>query len=127
MASASPQIWHRCCWTSGSSARRTDRWQGPDMETVREALATAIQHHREGRLQSAEQIYRWILHVEPDQAEAIQLLGVIAFQERRLEESVALYRRSLVLKPDYAEAHNNLGVALTALGSLDEAAACCRR
>ena len=47
------------------------------MAIIPEALATAIQHHQSGRLQSAEQIYRRILAIEPDHADAIHLLGVI--------------------------------------------------
>ena len=50
------------------------------MATISEALAIAIQHHQGGRLQAAEQIYRQILPVSPDQADAIHLLGVRAHQ-----------------------------------------------
>ena len=59
-------------------------WQGENssdtffMATISEALAIAIQHHQAGRLQAAEQIYRQILQVEPNHADAIHLLGVIA-------------------------------------------------
>jgi len=35
------------------------------MATISDALATAIQHHQAGRLQSAEQIYRQILLADP--------------------------------------------------------------
>ena len=50
------------------------------MATVPEALAIATQHHQRGRLQAAEQIYRQILQVEPNHADALHLLGVIAAQ-----------------------------------------------
>ena len=50
------------------------------MATISEALAIAVQHHQAGRLQAAEQIYRQILAVEPNHADAIHLLGVIAHQ-----------------------------------------------
>ena len=42
-----------------------------------------LQHHQAGRLQAAEQIYRQILAVEPNHADAIHLLGVIAHQVRQ--------------------------------------------
>jgi tetratricopeptide (TPR) repeat protein len=48
------------------------------MATIFEALAMGIQHHRAGRLQAAEQIYRQILQAEPNQADAWHLLGLIA-------------------------------------------------
>jgi protein O-GlcNAc transferase len=50
------------------------------MATIPEALAIAIHHHQNGRLQAAEQIYRQILQAEPDEADALHLLGVLAHQ-----------------------------------------------
>ena len=47
------------------------------MATLPEILAIAIEHHQAGRLQAAEQVYRQILAVEPNQADAWHLLGVI--------------------------------------------------
>ena len=50
------------------------------MATIPEALAIAIQHHQGGRLPTAVQIYRQILAVEPNHANAIHLLGLISRQ-----------------------------------------------
>jgi tetratricopeptide (TPR) repeat protein len=97
------------------------------MATIPGALAIAIRHHQGGRLQAAEQIYRQILQAEPNHADAIHLLGVIAHQVGKPDEAVACYRRALELKPDYAEAHSNLGVVCKEQGKLDEAVACYRR
>ncbi|MGA2257874.1 MAG: tetratricopeptide repeat protein [Thermoguttaceae bacterium] len=57
------------------------------MATIPEALAIAIQHHQAGRLQAAEQIYRQILAVEPNHANAVYLLGVIASQVGNMDEA----------------------------------------
>jgi len=97
------------------------------MATIPEALAIALEHHQGGRLQAAERIYRQILAVEPTQADAWHLLGVIAHHGRKPDEATACYRRALELRPDYAEAHNNLGITLKAQGKLDEALSCYRR
>jgi predicted O-linked N-acetylglucosamine transferase (SPINDLY family) len=97
------------------------------MATISEALALAIQHHQTGRLQAAEQIYRQILQADPNHADAIHLLGVIAHQVGKLDEAIACCRRALELKPDSAEVHNNLGVIFREQGKLDEAVACYRR
>ncbi len=43
------------------------------MATISEALAIAIQHHRAGQLQAAEQIYRQILAAEPNHADTLHL------------------------------------------------------
>ncbi len=97
------------------------------MATIPEALAIAVQHHRAGRLQAAEQIYRQVLAVEPNHAGAHHLLGVIAAQTGKLDEAIVYWRRSIELNPDYAEVYNNLGDALRVQGKVEEAIACCGR
>ena len=97
------------------------------MATISEALAIAIQHHRGGRLAAAEQIYRQILAIEPNHADALRLLGAIAHQVGKPAEAAACWRRALELKPDYAEVRSNLGVVFKEQGKLDEAVACYRR
>ena len=93
------------------------------MATIPEALATAIQHHRAGRLQAAEQIYRQILAVEPNQADALHFLGVIASQAGKHEVAVECIRRAIALEASAAAFHNSLGNALKDQGRLDEAVA----
>jgi predicted O-linked N-acetylglucosamine transferase (SPINDLY family) len=97
------------------------------MATISEALAIAIQHHQAGRLPAAEQIYRQILEVQPNNAEALHLLGVVNAQVGNHQFAVEYIRRALTMKPDWAEARTNLGNALSDQGKLDEAVACYRR
>jgi predicted O-linked N-acetylglucosamine transferase (SPINDLY family) len=97
------------------------------MATTSEALAIAIRHHQGGRLQAAEQIYRQILAAEPEHADALHLLGVIAHQTGRHAVAVDCIRRAIGLKGDAAVFHLNLGNALKDQGQPDEAVACCRR
>ena len=58
------------------------------MPTTAELFETAVQHHQAGRLETAEQIYRQILAVEPDRADAVHLLGVLAHQSGKHEMAV---------------------------------------
>ncbi len=44
-------------------------------------LATAVQHHQDGRVAEAEALYRQILAAEPDNSEALHLLGVLSLQQ----------------------------------------------
>ncbi|QZZ18835.1 tetratricopeptide repeat protein [Leptothermofonsia sichuanensis E412] len=81
-----------------------------------EALATAKAHHQAGRLPQAEQIARHILQQQPQQVEALNLLGVIACQNGRFEDGIPLYRQALALKPGFTGARENLCLALWKLG-----------
>ena len=73
------------------------------MTTTTEQFAMAIQHHQAGRWQAAEQIYRQILHLEPNRADALQLLGVIAHQVGNQEMAVVFISRSIELNGNEAQ------------------------
>ena len=90
--------------------------------SIPQSLQIAIEHHQAGRLPLAQAIYRRILQVDPDQPDALYLLGMIAKQEGNLETAVELLGRTLRIKPDHAGAHGSLGNVLQAQGRLHEAA-----
>jgi Tfp pilus assembly protein PilF len=46
--------------------------------TIPQALQLALQHHQANHLQEAEQIYRQVLEVEPNNSDALHLLGAYA-------------------------------------------------
>ncbi|MBW4579432.1 MAG: tetratricopeptide repeat protein [Tildeniella nuda ZEHNDER 1965/U140] len=84
----------------------------PAQINISQTLAAATAHHQAGRLPQAEQLYRQILQQQPQQLDALNLLGVIACQKGRLDEGIALYRQALTLRPGYVGARENLSVAL---------------
>ncbi|MCH8036359.1 MAG: tetratricopeptide repeat protein [Proteobacteria bacterium] len=82
----------------------------------------AVALHRAGRLDEAEAIYRRILKADPDNAEVLQLLGVVAGQRGDNDECIRLIERAISREPEVAKYHANLGAALRELRRLDEAA-----
>jgi protein O-GlcNAc transferase len=90
-------------------------------------LRIAVSHHNAGRTAEALAAYQRILAREPDHAQALQMLGMLAAQCRQFEPAAELIRQALRVGPENAEAHNNLGNVLRELGRLDEAAAEYRR
>lgn len=97
------------------------------MPTLSEALAIAMGHHRSGRLELAEEIYRRILAIEPNQPDALHLTGLVAHHRGRSAEAIDWMRRAIALDPGQADYHNNLADANRALGRLDDATAGFRR
>ena len=92
------------------------------------ALAVAIQHHEAGRLPQAEEIYRQILHTDPDNPEALHLLGLAAFPRSASTTTPSCpIGKAIASNPRAPAFHNNLGLALRAQGRLDEAAKSLRR
>ena len=95
--------------------------------TTQQAFELALQHHQAGRLAEAEALYRQILAVQPNHADALHLLGVVAHQVGQNDVAVELIRRALALQPNIPEACNNLGNALCGKGRVEEAIAAYRR
>jgi len=88
---------------------------------------SGYEHHRAGRLDRAETMYRKVLRDAPGHVDALHNLGIIAHARGRHKYAIQLISQALAHAPELAEAHLNLGRALRELGRLDEAAAASRR
>ncbi|MFQ5935082.1 MAG: tetratricopeptide repeat protein, partial [Acidiferrobacterales bacterium] len=89
--------------------------------TLMTELDQALAHHQAGRLEEAEALYREILAQQPDHADALHLLGVMALQSGQPKEAVALIERAIDIDGQVADYHNNLGEALRAQDKLEAA------
>ncbi len=83
-------------------------------------------HHRDGRLEAAEQMYRRVLEFSPDHADAFHMLGVLASQRGDQDDALARFEQAVALKPDDARILNNLGTAYRAVGRSADAESCYR-
>jgi Flp pilus assembly protein TadD len=108
------------------NADRANR-RGIEIAMNQTAIATAIAHHQAGRLHEAEAGYRQILGQQPEQPDALHLLGVLASQVGQHQAALELIARAISLNPRAAEYHGNLGVALGELGRTGEAIAAYQR
>jgi tetratricopeptide (TPR) repeat protein len=86
-----------------------------------QAIAKAVAHHQSGQLQQAETLYRQVLASEPNHADALHLLGLLAHQAGDNQTAVELMGEAARLSPKIAFIHNNLGMALQDQGNLDAA------
>jgi tetratricopeptide (TPR) repeat protein len=83
----------------------------------------AMVEFERGNLETAEQMIRKAIAIEPDHPFFHGNLGTIVQSRGRIEEAVTCHRRAIELKPDYVDAHNNLGIALVAQRKIEEAIA----
>jgi protein O-GlcNAc transferase len=91
--------------------------------SIPDAIKTALEHHKAGRLRKAEDIYRNILRASPDHPDALHLLGLIAHQVGKHEAAIELIRKAIAIRPSVPDFHNNLGEAYRALRRYGEARA----
>ncbi|MBF0130983.1 MAG: tetratricopeptide repeat protein [Magnetococcales bacterium] len=87
----------------------------------------AVEYLLQGRLDEAETIVRNVLQTSPNHADALHLLGVIAYQRGQWGEAVSWISKAVAQRPGFVEAYNNLGLAYHALGRWPEAAESYRR
>ncbi len=86
------------------------------MAAIAELFAEAFQQHRAGLLPQAIQLYQQVLQQQPNHAETLNLMGVVACEAGNLREGKDFYQRAVTARPDFAEAHCNLARALEMLG-----------
>lgn len=79
--------------------------------------------HQAGQIVEAEQLYQQVLALEPNQPDALHLLGVIAYQRGQPASAAELIRRAIRVYPHSAEMHKNLGLVLLSLRQFAEAEA----
>ncbi len=91
-----------------------------------QAVAEALDHYRAARLDQAAALFEAVLAADPDDAEALDLSGLVAIARGRFPEAIARIGRAVQLQ-ETARFRGNLGVALGNAGRHEEAAAAYRR
>jgi len=81
----------------------------PAHGTLLQLLQQAGAFCKAGQWSKAEQVCRSLLKAQPDNFEALNLLGIIASQTQRNREAAELILRAISLRPDQPVAHLNLG------------------
>jgi len=73
------------------------------------SLNNAIDLHQKGLLNNAQEQYENIIKIDPNNSQAIHLLGVIFFQKKNYIKSIKLIKKSININPNNFSAYNNLG------------------
>lgn len=94
------------------------------MDPISQALSIALQYHQGGQLQEAEMVYRQILQADPNQPDALHLLGVIARQVGMNDVAIELISRAIERKGNSADYYNNLGGAYLDSNNYSQAVIC---
>ena len=86
--------------------------------SMQDVLRDAISSHQAGDLARAGSLYQTVLASEPDNAEAMHLLGVLNHQRGEHTRAVELMGRAVAIRPNAAAFHANLAEAYRALRSI---------
>lgn len=91
------------------------------------SLLAAQKAHGAGDFQTAERLYRQALAQQPNNFEALNLLGVVRAQQGQYQEAKLLIAKAVALNPQHVGALSNLGNVLSELGQPVEAVESLRR
>jgi tetratricopeptide (TPR) repeat protein len=100
--------------------------EGKPAKAHHDIVKDALKHHRAGRLSEAAQMYGLVLSAEPDNADCLHLLGMIAYQTGNNERAVELIRKAIAIHNTAASYYSNLGNVLRTQQKMVEAEACYR-
>ena len=89
--------------------------------TSEQLLQQGLFHHRQGDLAAAMERYVEVLQRDPQNADALYYVAVVACQDEQFQQGVELARRAIANGPPQARVHNLLGQALYRLGDPMEA------
>jgi len=84
-------------------------------------LFDAIALHSQGMLVQAGAMYQQLLAIDPKNADALHLLGVIACQTGSHQNSVDMIDRAIEINSNVARYHSNRGIALKELKQFEAA------
>jgi predicted O-linked N-acetylglucosamine transferase (SPINDLY family) len=88
---------------------------------VQRLLQEGLVHHRAGRLDQAESLYRRARVAQPGNFDAVHLSGIVALQRDRAAEAVELLGRAHQLSPRHAPCAQRFGIALLSAGRTKDA------
>ena len=94
---------------------------------IGERLNRAVQLLQQGQLEPAWSVIHEVLNLDPRNAAAVQLRGLILAQLGHVQDAAGDFRIATELTPNDPVAHNNLGNALRSLGRWEESLAACER
>jgi len=98
-----------------------------ELNPLSKTLAVAAEHQKAGRLKEAKALYGEILKANPDNVDALRMMGMLALSESQVDKAERFFRRAVTNAPDFVGAIVDLGQALKDQNRFEEAIASFRR
>jgi tetratricopeptide (TPR) repeat protein len=120
MQQAQPQP-HKAFSSSALKVQNSQESAASQGITLEQALQLASQHQAAGRLPESENLLRQILKINPQNAHALHLLGVVTYQAGQPILALDLIRQAIGIEPRAALFESNLAEMSRQQGRIEEA------
>lgn len=97
------------------------------LQNIHELVVRAKAHYQAGRFSDSTVLARRALEADPQCAEALHLMGLLAFRQGKVISAEDLFRIAISHNRSAANYYSNLAQLLSATGRIDEAIDFCRR
>lgn len=94
-----------------------------DSNENRTMIDLVLKNYQDGNLKKAEDICREIIKNQPENFDALHLLGLIYSQRGEPNKAIDYIKKALQLNPHCADAYNNMGIVFQRVGQIDKAIA----
>jgi tetratricopeptide (TPR) repeat protein len=84
-------------------------------------MQSASALHAAGNLAGAAKAYQQVLAVQPNQVDALRLLGLVFASQGKLQRASELIQRAVAVNPEFSAGHASLGLVLVEMGNIDAA------
>lgn len=95
--------------------------------SIPQSMQMAWRHYQRGTREDAVMITLRVLEIEPNNPDALHLLGILAYQVNQQDKAIELLTSAIRFNKKYAPMHGNLALAKLAKGDLNGAAASARK
>ncbi len=100
----------------------TDRQ--PNRSSTQRLLKQAVTLHNQGKRTKAAKLYKDILKTEPNNQDALNLSGLIAFYDQDFDRAKKLITKAIKVNPSVPTFHNNLSIIFASLQEYEQARSC---
>jgi protein O-GlcNAc transferase len=90
---------------------------------IEESLKTAVEHHKAGRWIEAHKLYKQVLAIDPDEPDALRLMGQLVFAWGNAPAAADLIRKAIKLRPGVVDFHIDLARVCMAQAQYSQAVA----
>ncbi|WP_417310224.1 tetratricopeptide repeat protein [Devosia sp.] len=97
--------------------------QTTSKDQIRQWLESGVSLLQQGDIQGARARFEQVLREQPNDFDALNLLGVALYHAGQIGEAISRLERATRINPDNAGGFSNLGMALRAKGRLEDAVA----
>ena len=116
------------CKEGKSKIKRSSKLDSVYIDTIaiRSDLQKAVLLHQSGELAQAGIIYKRVLETDPENSDALHLLGLVSHQSGQSATAIGLIKRALKVFPNQPDFLRNLGNILRESGQFEEAVRICK-